>query len=214
MIVQDVIDAATILLNDPDMVVWQKNEYLTAVDQAVAAVVSVRPDAYVITATFKLEAGSEQRLPVNGQRLIQAYCNFGIDAAAAQAPGSAIRLTDKNTLDEADMGWHSAPAGSEVYEAAADPKVPEVFFVNPPAPADLWIKASYTASPGSLNGIDDTIPLPAKYLSSLVEWVLYLLFGRDGVETPNYARSMAHQSAFFNLIGAKAQADASIKGTV
>lgn len=209
MLIDDIIPTITDVLVDAGMTTFSKDAIVRAIYQGLVVTTSYRPDACVSIDIVTLAAGIQQALPAGAQRLLDAYYNIG---AGEVDVSPAIEMHSKGDKDQLDPGWLDEAPGSTIYEVLYDERLPDVFWVSPPAVAGTKIKIGVTRVPDPLdvNTTDTTaFPLKEKYAPPVIEWALYLLFGGDKPETPNYGRAMDHKATFFNLLGVKAQSDSS-----
>lgn len=203
---------ASVLINqcaeavgDLDMDDWTSDQWIAALNAAIDAVISVKSDAYIKRDNIPLVEGTEQTLPADGLRLMDISHNMG----GGTSPGNVITRAQRDALDRYDPAWHSAATASAIDQFVVDDRDPTKFWVTPPAQAvpTLYVSALYSAKPTAIAADTDTIPLNANYHAALREWMLYLAFGRDDDSTPNFSKSQQHKATFFELLGAKSNAE-------
>lgn len=196
-------------LNDPNKVVWSDPVLLGFFNDALRALIVVRPDASAVTEAVKLQPGTRQVIPAGGLRLIGIHRNMGTNG---QTPGRAIRLGDLQMQDDTNPVWHSE-YGTPVYEYFYDPLLPHEFFVSPGAPAtpEAWIEVSYARTPPEVTDAAGTdLPVDASYAPALHEWMVYRAWGGDDEAAPNYAKAQARLGNFFALLDRKSGSDAAV----
>lgn len=211
MLCSDVISQVSLALNDPNDTLFSAQQKITSLNDALRALVSVRPDASSVTATRLLSAGTKQSLPSDGVRLIRAVRNKGEDGLST---GRAIRMTDISTMDAIFPEWHTQASQITVRECMMDPRSPTEFWVYPPAPTSpvIGIEISYVKKLTEITAGTDTFPVDDYYAPAVQEWMLYRLWASDDEASPNYQASQAHLRAFMDLLGVKSSGDAAVAG--
>jgi len=199
---------ASELAGDADNVTWTTDQILAWINEAILLVASQRPDASVLHDAVQLSAGTKQT--VTGRRPIRVVRNMGADGAT---PGDVVHFVDMEAKDRLEPGWHSATPDTTVLEWTWDEDDPTCYYVSPPVPSSpaVWVDLVQAVDPTAMAALTDTIPLDDVYTPAVLEWVMYRVFGRDAVETPNNARSMQHLQACAQLLGVKLRGDISIK---
>lgn len=208
MIIDEVIQHVTDVLNDAGMVTWKKRTVVRAIHSGVVNVTCYRPDSFSARETVDLVAGVDQTLPDGAHRILDSVC--AVDAGGSDTLPVFIRK--KPEMYNIDPLWYSQPATLDIEDVIYDERVPLSFQVYPPAQQGAKVKLILAKVPGPFDSeqtATDTFPLSLKYLPAVVEWALYVLFAADKPETPNYGRGQAHKAAFFDLMGIKSQSDAS-----
>ena len=206
-----IIAQASELAQDVDNVTWTLPQALAWVNDGQRAVALVRPDASVNVHSVRLTSGTRQTL--TGRRLMAIHRNTGVDG---NTPGRAIVMTDMATKDEFEPDWHTDTANTVVKECMYDPKTPKIFWVSPPVHATtaVYAEISEAVNPTDCATTDSLIDLDDIYVPALIEWEMYRFFARDSEQTPNHIRAAGHFKNFFNLLGAKMQADMAVSAKV
>lgn len=215
MFIGDLINQVVKILNDVDMLRWERDELIRYMNAGIRMVCNYRPDASTVIGNVQLQEGTMQAMPAGAQRLHDAICNTNVNG-----PGAALRLVDRKTIDAIDPNWHSATPSSVIDEVVTDEKFPEVFWVNPPAKGivqlgedewgDQFITLGWSTVPIDIDPMghtDQVFPLASKYAPAVVEWMLYEAFAQDGERSPNAMRSADHRNTFFNILGVKTKSD-------
>lgn len=181
--------------------------WLDWLNDAVRALISVRPDAGASHVDFTLTASeTKQTLPSGSFRLLGVTRNLGADGATI---GKAIRFsTDRDLQDELNKDWHTATVGTYIREVIYDEKRdPLTFWVSPRAPSTTWHIGLITCKLPT--AVSDALVLSADFQLSDVyapaaqDWMLYRAYAMQAASTGNWTRAMAHFQSFFNLLGVK-----------
>jgi hypothetical protein len=205
--------ASEVIANAAEIYGDEANETILLASQikwlndALRALVSVRPDVSAVVASKQLTPGTRQQLVAAGDlRLLSLVCNMGADG---NTPGRGITYFDRADMDAFNPGWHADTAGIAVYGYTFDAQVPHEFYVTPPvhATTPVYVRVSKAVSPGTIVAGTDVLTVDDIYAPALVEWMCYRAFSRDSEETPNWARAARHFSSFFNVLQVKMQAD-------
>lgn len=191
-------------LGDANSVTWPEPTLIMYLNQALLALVSVRPDASEYTTILTLAAGSRQQLPEDGLRLLSVFRNTNADGAFI---GPIVRHIERTSLDDLNGAWMLEAPSEFCQEYWYDERAPRQFWTNPVI-AGARVEASICRRPPALTAGGDTIPVDDVFVPALREWILYLAWGRDDELSPTSARAKDHRTTFFNLLGIKEQADA------
>lgn len=201
----DILDRATIILQDNSNVRFPNEELLKFFNDAQKEVVLHRPDANMVNTTMDLADGSKQTLPAAALRLVEVIRNEG---------GRAVTLVERRILDETLPNWHNAVAGTNKIEHYVyDPADPKNFYVYPKGVSDTHtLEIVYSSAPAeiSISAFDTdatTISLDDIYSNCLLDYVLYRAYQKDSEYAGNAQRSMMHYQSFANALGVKTQAD-------
>lgn len=205
----DVIPRASQILQDVANVRWTTDELEEWCRDAVRRIVLARPDAYSVTRSFALKAGStlqsvgnvasddNQSFMAGGPaiRLLRVVRNIG--------SGRPIREASRVTLDSEISDWHKpVPMSSwaDVEHYVFDNMSPYTFYVYPCPPAGLathMIEIVHAALPimaGSNLGLHDV------YVNPILDWVLYRALSKDAEYAGNSARAAGHLEAFVQAL--------------
>lgn len=198
-------------LNDPSSVTWSDSTHLIpALNDALRALVSVRPDAASTTAVKLLSSGTQQSIPTDGTRLLRVIRNAGEDGLSST--GRAIRRVSLDTLDASMPTWHGATGQAEIREYSYDERVPREFWVYPPVAASptIGVVLTYVKTLTAITATSDTFPVDEFYAPAVEAFMLYRLMGGDDESSPNYQAAQAQFAAFQTLLGLKSGGDAAM----
>jgi hypothetical protein len=183
---------------------WPDLELLNGYNNAVLAVVNLRPDASTKNISFTTEAGkSKQVLPSDGLRWM--------DIVYDVASGNPIRKTDRTTLDDQIPNWHNS-TGNRVTNWVFDERDPKTAYVYP-QPADaVEIQIIYSVAPSAVAITDfendtTTISIDDSYFNAIKEYMLYEAYSKDADYASNASRAAAHYNKFERTLGNKSGVD-------
>ena len=194
-------------LNDPSKVTWSDTVLINALNEALQALVSYRPDAASYTAMMLLVAGTRQTLPSDGVRLLKVIRNKGVSGLSDA--GRAIRKADMLVQDALLPDWHLTNGQTVIDEYFYDPLQPKEFYVYPPAPVSpqIGIDISYVRVLPTIAQVTDTFPVDDYFAPAIQEWMLYSIWCGDDEQSPNYGAAQGHLQTFFSLLQVKSNSD-------
>ena len=194
-------------LNDPSKVTWSDTVLINALNEALQALVSYRPDAASYTTMMLLVAGTRQTLPSDGVRLLKVIRNKGVSGLSDA--GRAIRKADMLVQYALLPDWHLTNGQTVIDEYFYDPLQPKEFYVYPPAPVSpqIGIDISYVRVLPTITATTDTFPVDDYFAPAIQEWMLYSIWGSDDEQSPNYGAAQGHLQTFFSLLQVKSNSD-------
>lgn len=194
---------------------WEGDEgrvgLLDFMNAAIRAIVLQRPDLTAITESVQLEPGMRQFLPSRKRHrasrdattLIEIVRNMG---ECGELPGAAIAQIGTDIL----LAWGQAGAtGATVENYACDRMVnPTQYLVYPAVPheRDVWVEATYSASPQIVTSPDCGIGLPDDYAGAIEHHMLASVLAGDNWSA-NAQKAAWHMSLYNSLMGIKGGVD-------
>ena len=94
---------------------WTNEELIGWLNEGYQAITQVKPDAASVNATLKLQAGTRQEIPADGQRLIDVVRN-----TAADSLQMGIMVTTRRALDTTRRSWHADPKSVDIEQYVFD----------------------------------------------------------------------------------------------
>ena len=209
----DIVARAAWILNDADHTRWSEAMLLSFIGEAQGQVALVRPDATARTQVLALGAGTGQRLPEDGLRLLDVCRNLGPDG---NTPGRAVQRADREALDACMPDWRSDALGGEARLWVHDERQPKVFQIWPGRAADgPWhVEIAYSAATQTPGTINDRLALDDCFAGPVLDYVLHRAFAVDGGSGAGRERSAAHLEAFARGLNAKLSGDMLVTGAV
>ena len=196
------------ILQDNGCVGWTVGELVRWLNDGQLEICVARPDARTVFGSVALAAGdTRQVLPAGATKLMDVVRNT--------ANGKlAIRMIDREQLDEQLPGWHGATSAAVIRHAMFDARDPTTFWVHPPAAAGASVDALYGVLPtdiaepasGDYSAVVGSISVRDIFKNALLDYVLYRAYSKDSDETGNGARAVAHFQAFKTALGDEVQA--------
>lgn len=210
---KDIVTRVVGILQDNTSVRWPVDELVRYLNDGQREVILHRPDAYTKAESITCDAGTRQKLPSGGIKLLSVERN---DASTGSNSKRAVRLINREVLDAQLPTWHNMTQSDEILHYMFDPREPTAFHVYPPASssAKLWILyTKYPADvtePGAGKEAKDVstspLDLPDIYANALQDYVLYRAYTKDSEYAGNSERAVAHYNTFANALGIEIQA--------
>lgn len=204
VLVSSIVEKAGHLLLDDAHVRWGVPEIIRWVNEAMGAIVHLRPDAFSRTGCMTLVAGTYQSLPNGSTAFLDATRNLGEDGIT---PGRAIRITDRKSLDDANPDWHSLAKSGVIRHYMFDPRTPRAFYVYPPALDETKIEVKHVVLPAAVDDETDTLPIGLEFIGPVVNYVCYRCNLKDS-EFANAEVAKLFYQAFEASLGLKPTAAA------
>jgi hypothetical protein len=210
MLCSVILQNVNFVLDDPNDVKYSLTQKIAAINSALQALVSYRPDAASYTTMMLLVAGTRQTIPSDGVRLLKVIRNRG--QSGLSDAGRAIRKADMLVQDALIPDWHETTGQTVIDEYFYDSITPKDFYVYPPAPVSpvIGVDISYVRVLPTITAGSDTLPVDDYFAPALQEWMLYSLWCGDDEQNPNYAAARSHQQTFFQLLQIKASSDGAV----
>ena len=213
--VVELIDRAQTILQDTTSVRWSVLELQKWINDAYREISLLRPDANAQTGTFTCVEGTRQVLTSQFSEAIKLLDI--VRNVAATSNKYAVRLIDRNTLDEQRVGWHAEASTVDLQHYMFDPRLPKEFMVYPPATTSAQLEVVYASIPAAHaldteeldpNGTDTTtINLDDSYANAILDYMLYRAYSKDAEFASNAQRAVAHYQAMQSSLGIKTASD-------
>lgn len=189
------------LLLDKGRARWTVAERIRWGNEALGAILTRRPEALARRTVHALVAGTYQTIPEDGAVFLDITRNM---AADGMTPGSPVRRTDRQLLDDSDPNWHKAKAKAEIKHYTFDDRVPKVFYCYPPAIAGAKVELLDAALPEPVAEDDENgdFQIGAEYLEAMINYVCYRCNSKDS-EFANAQVATAFYQAFEAALGIK-----------
>lgn len=209
MLCSVILQNVNFVLDDPNDTRFSLPQKIAAMNSALQALISYRPDAASYTTMMLLTAGTKQTIPSDGVRLLKITRNRGVSGLSDA--GRAIRKADMLVQDALLPDWHETTGQTVIDEYFYDSITPKDFYVYPPAPVSpvIGVDISYVRVLPTITAGTDTFPVDDYFAPAVQEWMLYSLWCGDD-QNPNYAVARSHQSTFFQLLQIKAASDGAV----
>ncbi len=201
------------VLLDTAKVRWTDAEKLRYLNAGQRQAVIYRPEVYTLNTTYRLVAGTKQRIPdgtatyqtpagvtlSEGIQLLKVVRNMGLTGLV---DGAAITPVGMDFMDAYNPDWHSAVGSAVVKHSIYNDEDPLHFYVTPPQPvATGYVDVIYSAVPaavvaGAGPSYGVAITIADVYRDILLDYIVFRCYAKDAALSPFNA---ARATEFFNL---------------
>jgi hypothetical protein len=186
---------------------WLNSELVSYLNDSYRDIVRINPDANAVNESFTCVAGTRQRIPASGLRLLNVTRNI--------APSSrAITMVDRRSLDATNPFWHDTVVDDSVgvEQFSYDSLDPKTFYLSPGAKDTTQIELVYSAVPTGHTISGETIPgevfkLDDIYVPAAINYVLYKAYAKDSEFAGNDNRAQLHYQIYMQALTGKVQTD-------
>lgn len=205
--IADVIGRVNTQLKDTLWARWPLAELCDYFNDALCAILLVRPEAGAELAHLPCVAGTRQQLPAGIFRLLEIV---------RVHDGQALLPVPREVLDSQYPDWHQLTGPVERY--CYSDKIPLIYYLFPGAAEALTLEAVVCRTPTavSITTLQDetaqqSVPLDPVYINPLIDWMLYRAFSKDNEGGANVALAMQHYHVFAEQLGIKQRSDALLR---
>lgn len=194
---------------DENHITWSEEKKTVAINLALAAISSIRPDANTETIDFELSEGSEQLLPAGVSTIVGDIRTICIGADGKETVQTPVKKADESEITA--FKFYNKKCSSSDYSSdntcskwqmsgwTYDVRSPRRLVVDPPIPAGVKpkIKLTVTKCPESLSyPADKNKDVGCKYMAELIEYAMYVLYDIEQESEFSQARSQKHLTTF------------------
>ncbi len=196
MIVQDIINSASILLQDTAHVRWSADWLRDCVSDSYTEIINKRPDAHSEATVHACALGARQSMADRPEviRVIDVVAN-----TVSLSKKGSVRKIDRRVLDDQVRSWRGATPTVDIELYMLDPNLPKDFLVYPPAAIGAGLEVVVSTLPDRHSGNSEDLRIGDNFAGAILDYVLYRSFSRDA-ETGNAARAAAHYQAMINSL--------------
>lgn len=199
MKISSIMGRVNTLLKDTAWLRWPKSELLDYFNDAIRAIILIRPDAGASNEVITCVPGTKQSLPAGAIRLLDVI---------RLVDGRAIKPVPRDVLDTNYPDWHDTSGAIERY--IYNERIPKQFFVFPGAEGADQIDAILARVPPEvlLDNIDSAvIPIDDLYVNPVIDWMMYRAFSKDAENGANSSLAAQHYQGFAEQLGMKQGAE-------
>lgn len=161
---------------------------------------SDEPNLFAGEQCIELQSGSKQDLPKDCEKLVDFDCYF--DTRGREVPVFEASYSDVKSASVYHKLMPCCMYDGCTMSAAMNPSNPRTFLVDPPIPPGKTIEMRVVCS-DSQRFFDDPDTLIdcdfAKYITAVVEWVMFEALAMDGLNPTTLAIANVHRENFFGL---------------
>lgn len=183
---QQSIDTARSVLNDPNAVTYTEVDLLQYANDALDAILPIAPQYFYECGDLTCTADSSAQTVTFGD----AHSLVSVDRVQN---GNAVLPASKAELDRYDTSWMTTTSGPAVnWLPRADS--PVRFYLYPPAPAGQILEVTYVRIPSEYTATADT-ELPETLAAAIADYIVAMAMSRDD-EHINANRAQAFLASF------------------
>lgn len=201
MLVSDVFERASRLLNDVGAVRWTPADLLAWYNEGVLDAVTRRPTLLTAIDQFVCVAGTIQSVPSNRIALVEAGRNLG--PAAAPVSGPVPTLMTKDVIDRLVPSWQADAAAATVTAVITSPLAQRMFWVYPPQPSvnPGRLELMFSKRPTTVVSDSETIEIQDEHAPIIIAYLLYRAMSVDA-ENPAMGQLATQQlQAYLGMLG-------------
>lgn len=200
MMVQNILRRFQNIMMDAEAIRWTEQEAIDWMNDAAAEIVLRRPAARAITEHVMLIGGTFQTASDNVAQVLDVPRNINQDGR----PGRAIRICDRQQLDDINPNWHRMRAGPTKHYMI-DERSPTTFYVYPPAVDGALVEMLVSKPPKAVREKSDIIDLRPEFIGAILNWMMYRAHSKDSEYSQGNMAAL-HYQAFTDAIGTPMQA--------
>lgn len=187
-------------------------EMVGYVAEAQASVCQIKPDAFSVSVSIPLAAGSVQALPISGNSGGLAVGTQLLDLYSNASDGSTVRLIDRESLDHSQPNWQGGTQRKLVRRWFYDARIPKQFMVDPANDGTGVLKGRYAAVPPRPAALTDPLSIDDTYEGALHAYVVALCYAKN---TARYdaTKAGAYMAQFSTMVTGRTQPQTELKPT-
>lgn len=187
---------------------WPDADCVEYLNNAVYALMGLRPHAFSVVGTQLLVAGTKQELEADEYMLLDITRNMGTSGTTA---GRIITKVDRWQVDLLNQHWHKRPGKSYTEHYTYEPeKSLTIFYVTPPVStsAPHYIEKNAATYPAKVTVANQatamTVAPDESYEPFIKAWMSYEAYLKETTER-SAARAMQYLQTAANLLNVKLQ---------
>jgi len=196
--VQEIFTRARELLGDKETggVQWLDTELYQHINEGALEVLRHNPAAGAVTSEVSLVAGTLQKLPSGGLKVLRVNHN-----GTPAAPGRFCRTFPIAQMDALMPDWQLATPAALVSQVMPSEVDPMGFWVYPPNDGTGKLSVTYCAKPAPVTATTDLLPVADIYLAPLVDYVCYRAYLKQLESEESRSRAAEHKALFDAAMG-------------
>ena len=214
MKVRDILDRVTTLYHDIEYRRCTPQQYLQFLDDAILALITLRPDSHEKREVIQLKPGARQKVPDDGYVLIDVYANMQyIPEINYYFDGKPVYQVARKDLDYFSNWYNKVERRATIDEFAYDIRSPGDFWVNPPVSplSDVRVEIGYSYKHPTYGDMDMSLyPFPTikemelelsdSFRNALVSYMLYKIFSVDVTAERDIQIGAQHLQTFYQSL--------------
>lgn len=190
------------LLTDEHLDFWTREFQAETINEAVRAIIRVRPDSSYKTVDFPTGKTALQKLPEDAYRLMDIAGVINSDGEVCRA----ILPKPVAELNKIDPCWRTEAATAATEYFAYEEHKPREFWIYPKAPEGHRISLTYSWIPPAIDKNSIELIFRSEFEQDILNYCLYRAYQREGTQTQ---KEQFYRTVFYEGLGIKTTADAS-----
>lgn len=193
----DIVNRVARELIDKNFTRWTKETHLTNLNDAISAILIIRPDLGRTTKTETVAAGQfKVTLPDTAYKLLSVN----------HADNYALQFVDIYRLNNNYPDWRTRTAVTPLNWTRND-NDESCFFIFPAPTAEISVEYDYADKVSVTNVDTDAFPLEDIYELMVFDYMMYRAYSKDGQNESEQSKASAHFQAFQLALTGKTQTD-------
>lgn len=194
----DLIVDAALLYGDTGYDRVSTADWIKYLNNAIRALILVRPDAGATTEALQLSAGIKQDLPSDSLRLLDISRNLGTDGLTA---GKVITPADRKHIDYSNLLWPAGTGETAIDNFSYNKENPRIFYVTPPVHATTAVYVEFQSSklPTAVTTTASALGVNDVFYEPILNFMLHKAFTADD-EDVEFQKGITYLQNFFNLL--------------
>jgi hypothetical protein len=172
---------------------WTDAELLNHISDAQRTICAFSEDEIAKVAVMQLVAGTRQQIPADGISLLNIVRNMG---TTGTVPGRAIRIIQRDIIDNQNPTWHSDAQVGYTYNYIYDPLDSKNFFVYPPSNGKGYIEINYSFVPPEVASLSTALVIPDVYQTAVMDYVMFRCHQKDADSSGGHAAAQMYLQMF------------------
>lgn len=173
---------------------WTDAEMLDLLNDGQDEIVAFKPDASSALVNVSMVEGAKQT--ITGLLLLDVTRNMGTGSTPGHVPSKMPLDIMASILPD----WHEHTAAAEVEFWLYDTRLPGTFWVYPKQPTTPTqvLETLQSVRPTKLTSVGSNISLDDKFVTSLLEYILFRAWAKAGDINGSEAKSNGHYQLFLS----------------
>lgn len=194
------------VLTDASQVAWPQAFVRSCLAEAQRQIVTLRPDANVISESFTPAAGTSKQVLPTSDRFIDVPHNL-----VGGLPSKSISLVERAVLDDFDTSWPMSEPSDSILHYVFNDLVPNVFYLYPRPSVNARVELQFSRIPGAPDfTADPDLEISDAFEGAMVQYAVWRCLSRADDQSPDSASANAAYQQFMQLIGLESQSKAQL----
>lgn len=196
---QDLLQRLSEILTDEGLDFWTKAYQAKSINEAVRAIIKLKPEASYRRDVVTVDSNALQHLPDNAFKLLDIEGTVGDDGQVK----CSIKSNSINELNRQEPTWrHSEPSNAIEFFMYEDLK-PRDYWLYPRPNAGIKLSLVYSYIPTAITKETEWLDMRPEYENDIINFCLWRAWQREGTEQ----KILSARQIFHEELGIAEQAD-------